>query len=322
MTPSTVSADVAGEPAARPQWARRSERGSAAMLRVMTWISLRLGRRAGRCVLPFIVLYFLLLDRPARRASRFYLRRALGREPAWREVYRHFHAFASTIHDRIYLVNDRFDLFEIEIRGAELVTDLLASGRGSILMGAHLGSFEVLRAAARAIPGLNVTMVMYEENARKIKAALAAVNPAAHQDIVALGHVGSMLEVRRRLHEGVMIGILGDRTLHDDATMPVSFLGSRALLPTGPFRIAALLRQPVIYMAGLYLGANRYRIQFEALADFSAIPAAEQKAAQSGALLRYAAMLEKHCRATPYNWFNFFDFWQTADEDARRRARA
>jgi predicted LPLAT superfamily acyltransferase len=307
---SSVPPKIASESGARPDWARRSERGSAFMVRLMTWISLRLGRRAGRCVLPLIVAYFLLLAAPARRASRIYLRRALGREPGWRDLYRHLHFFASTIHDRIYLINDRFDLFDIEVLGGGLVTDLLATGRGALLMGAHLGSFEVLRARAKENPGLDVAMVMYEENARKINAALAVANPEARLDIIPLGHVGSMLQVRQRLQDGAIVGILGDRMLGGDTTISVSFLGEPAALPSGPFRMAAILRQPLIFMAGIYLGDNRYRIHFEALADFSAISAEGRDAALHGAVERFAAVLEQHCRAAPYNWFNFFDFWQ------------
>jgi predicted LPLAT superfamily acyltransferase len=307
---SSVPREIPSESGARPEWARRNERGSAFMVRLMTWISLRLGRRAGRCVLPLIVAYFLLLAAPARRASRVYLRRALGREPGWRDLYRHLHFFASTIHDRIYLINDRFDLFDIEVLGGELVTDLLATGRGALLMGAHLGSFEVLRARAKENPGLDVAMVIYEENARKINAALAVANPEARLDIIPLGHVGSMLQVRQRLQDGAIVGILGDRMLGGDATISVSFLGEPAALPSGPFRMAAMLRQPLIFMAGIYLGDNRYRIHFEALADFSAIPAEGRDAALHGAVERFAAVLEQHCRTAPYNWFNFFDFWQ------------
>ena len=306
---SGVPGEIASESGARPEWTRRDERGSAFMVRLMTWISLRFGRRAGRCVLPLIVAYFLLLAAPARRASRIYLRRALGREPRWRDLYRHLHFFASTIHDRIYLVNDRFDLFDIEVHGGELVTDLLATGRGALLMGAHLGSFEVLRARAR--PKLDVTMVMYEENARKVNAALAAANPAARLDIIPLGRVGSMLQVRQRLLDGAIVGILGDRSLGGDETVSVSFLGAPAALPSGPFRLAAMLRQPVIFMAGVYLGGNRYRIHFEALADFSAIRTEARDAVLHESVARFAAVLERHCRAAPYNWFNFFDFWQT-----------
>jgi predicted LPLAT superfamily acyltransferase len=28
------------------------------------------------------------------------------------------------------------------------------------------------------------------------------------------------------------------------------------------------------------------------------------------AVERYAALLDRYCRSDPYNWFNFFDFWQ------------
>ena len=199
-------------------------------------------------------------------------------------------------------------MFDIEVVGGDLVTDLLATGRGALLMGAHLGSFEVLRARAR--PGHDVAMVMYGENARKVSAALAAVNPAARVDIIPLGRVGSMLQVRQRLLDGAIVGILGDRTLGGDDTISVPFLGAPAALPTGPFRLAAMLRQPVHFMAGVYLGENRYRIHFEALADFSATEAERRDAALRESVERFAAVLERHCRAAPYNWFNFFDFWQ------------
>lgn len=322
LVTSGVRDGIASESGTRPEWTRHGERGSTFMVRVMTWISLRLGRRAGRCVLPAIVVYFLAAAAPARRASRIYLRRALGREPGWRDTYRHVHFFASTIHDRLYLINDRFDLFDIEMIGGELVTDLLATGRGALLVGAHLGSFEVLRSLARDALGVEVAMVMYEENARKMKAAMAAANPAARQDIISLGHADSMLQVRQRLEDGAVVGILGDRTLGGDATVPVSFLGEPTTLPSGPFKMAAMLRQPVFFMAGLYLGGNRYRIQFEALADFSSATPAGRDAAVHDAILLFASLLERHCRAAPYNWFNFFDFWNaTPPPVAPRRGR-
>ena len=72
------------------------------------------------------------------------------------------------------------------------------------------GLYSVLR--ARAPPGHDVAMVMYAENARKVNAALAAANPAARLDIIPLGRVGSMLQVRQRLLDGAIVGILGDRT--------------------------------------------------------------------------------------------------------------
>jgi predicted LPLAT superfamily acyltransferase len=308
----------------RDDWAERQERSNLAFLRFMTWVSLRFGRRAGRILLRPIAVYFVLFAPNARRASRGYLNRALGRHAGWRDGYRHVFSFASTIHDRIYLLNERFDLFDIRIHGEKLVDAALADGRGAFLMGAHLGSFEVVRAIGRTQPDMRIAITMYEENARKINAILAAVNPSAKQDVIGLGHVDSMLKVREYLDSGSMIGILADRTLHhaSDAMKKLDFLGTPAAFPLGPLHMAAILRRPVIFMTGLYLGGNRYDIHFETLADFSDVQRGERAGQVQAALARYVALLEKYCRAAPYNWFNYFDFWQAADADETRRAQA
>jgi predicted LPLAT superfamily acyltransferase len=282
------------------------------MLRVMTWISLRLGRRAGRVVLHLIASYFLLFAPASRRASRNYLRRALGRPPRWRDLYQHFFTFAATIHDRVYLVNHRFELFDFEVHGEDTLRRLLAGGKGLFLMGAHLGSFEVIRALGRRDTDLRVAMVMHQDNAQKINAMLAAINPEAVQDIIGLGHIDSMLKLRERLDEGGVVGMLADRTPGNDTLYPVPILGTNANLPSGPFRTAALLRRPVVFMTGLYLGGNRYAIHFDPLADFSTVARGQRDAAVEAAIARYAALLDHYCRTAPYNWFNFFDFWQPA----------
>jgi len=295
---------------AEPDWKQRPERSNRAMLRTMTWITLSFGRRASRWVLAGISVYFLLFAPAARRASRDYLSRALGRAPRWRELFAHFHCFATTIHDRVFLLNNRFDLFTVEVHGEDLLIEVLAEGKGAFLMGAHMGSFELVRAVGRRQPGLRVGMVMYADNASKINAALAAINPDAQLDIVVLGRLDAMLQVRDRLDEGMILGMLGDRSLEVGPTRALPFLGAPAEFPIGPMRLAAMLRRPVIFMAGLHLGGNRYAIHFERLADFSHTPAGGRDAVMQTTLENYVACLERHCRATPYNWFNFYDFWQ------------
>lgn len=298
--------------AAVKHWAQTPERSNKLMLGVMTWLSLRLGRRASRVVLHGVAAYFLVFSPNSRSASRAYLTLALGRAARWADIYRHFFSFASTIHDRIYLINQRFELFEFELHGTAQLHALLAEGRGLFLLGAHLGSFEVLRAVSKLHPELRVAMVMHEANAQKITAMLGVINPAATQDIIGLGKIESMLTVRERLDEGYLVGMLADRAPSDDGMCPVPFLGRSANLPGGPFRMAALLRRPVMFMTGLYLGGNRYRIHFDALADFTDTAASDRPAAIATAMTDYATLLDRYCRAAPYNWFNFFDFWQSA----------
>ena len=293
------------------------------MLRVMTWISLRLGRSASRVVLYGIAAYFLAFAPAARRMSRNYLRRVLKLPSAasvgWRHLFRHFLSFASAIHDRVYLLNDRFDLFDIRVHNQALIDNIVADGQGVFLIGAHMGSFEVLRAIGRQQPGLRVAMAMYEENARKINAALCAINPKAQQDIIALGHIDSMIQVHELLAQGTVVGMLADRSLGNDDTRPIEFLGDAAELPLGPFRMAAILKRPVVFMVGLYRGGNRYDIHFETLADFSALPPRGRTLAVEAAMTRYAALMAQYCYSAPYNWFNFFDFWR-APRAAKRQA--
>jgi predicted LPLAT superfamily acyltransferase len=189
-----------------------------------------------------------------------------------------------------------------------------AQGKGLMLMGAHMGSFEVLRSLGRKQPGLRVAMAMYRENAQKINQLLGAINPAAELDVVALGHVDSMLQLHALLDGDTIVGMMGDRALGDEATRAIQFFGEPAQFPLGPFRMAAILRRPVVFMVGLYGGGKRYDIHFEKLADFSEVPAGGRQAQMEAAMDRYAALLEKYGRMAPHNWFNFYDFWQAAGE--------
>ena len=293
--------------AASREWTRREERGSLVLLRAIVWLSLKLGRAPARVLLRGIAAYFFLFGGRAGSASREFLARCLGRRPTLAEQYRHFFTFASTVHDRVFLLRDRFELFEFEIHGADQLDE-----RGALLMGSHLGSFEALRAAARLVDR-RVAMAMFEENARKVNQVLLALAPKLREDIVPLGRLDAMLELQSRLEDGAFVGVLADRTIDGDAqgTLPCDFLGAPVGFPLGPMRMAAALRTRVFFMTALYRGGNRYEIRFEPLADFSDAAAmrGQREARVHDAVREYVAQLERHTRRAPDNWFNFFPFW-------------
>jgi predicted LPLAT superfamily acyltransferase len=309
--------------ASRPaEWIGNRERGSPALLRIMAFLSMRLGRKLSRIPLLGITAYFFLFGPRARRESRRYLRRALGRKPRARDRFRHILYFATTIHDRVYLINEQYETFRITIEGETLMREQAERGTGAFLMGAHMGSFEVIGSLGRRRPGLQVSMAMYEDNARKINSILAAINPKVRPDVISLGHLDAMLKVAERLDGGAFVGLLGDRTLGEEPVHAVSILGERAYLPTGPMRAAAILRRSVIFMVGLYRGGNHYHVVFEPVADFSASSLKTRDDAVRDAVERYAALLDKYCRSDPYNWFNFFDFWQEPQHSRKRKPAA
>ena len=317
------------QPTARPAaWATQAERSNLRTLQLMRWIAVTLGRPVARLVLHPITLYFLLFGGAAARASRLYLGRVLGRAPGWRERYRHVHHFASTVLDRVYLLRGEFEQFDIRLSGVETIDEMLTDGGGALLIGAHFGSFEVLRALGQARCSVRIAMVMYEDNARLVNATLQAIAPQSALHIIPLGRLDAMLALRDWLDGGGVAGLLADRTLGAPAAAArarshrIEFLGQPTELADGPFRLAALLRRRVLFMTGIYHGGNRYELRFMPLADFSQRPPRGPGAQQAQdeavhqALLRYVQLLEELCRETPYNWFNFFDFWAPAAHGA------
>jgi predicted LPLAT superfamily acyltransferase len=292
------------------EWRRSPERGSRTLLRAMAGLSLRLGRPFGRVILHGIAVYFFLFAPKARQNINQYLQRVLSRKPRASDRYRLVFNFATAIHDRVYLLAERYHLFDVSVQGEPMMQEIVAAGGGAVLMGAHVGSFEMLRWIGERQPNLHVTITMYEENARKLNEILAAIPTQNPPDVIAVGHLDAMLRIRERLDEGALVGMLADRTFGDEAVLPVTFLGGTAYFPLGPMRAAAMLGRRVVFMLGLYRGGNRYHVVFEPLADFTHLQHAQRQAAIEAAITRYAALLEQHCRDDPYNWFNFFDFWR------------
>ena len=305
-------AELAATRAGGAQWAAERERGSATLLRMMIWVALKLGRPPARAILYFIAAYFFAFAPGARRNARDYLRRALGREPTARDRFRQVFAFASTILDRLYLVRERFDLLEVTAEGEECLHAAVARGRGALLLGAHLGSFEMMSALGRRQPGVRVAVAMYDDNANRVRALFGSGDLASAPEIIPLGHLEAMLRIRDCLSEGAFVGMLADRSLGDAPAQVVSFLGAPALFPSGPMRAAAAMRCEVVFITCLYRGGNRYHVVCRPLADFSRPAGGGREAAVRAAIERYVSLLEEYCRSDPWNWFNFYNFWHGA----------
>ncbi|HEX4050347.1 MAG TPA: hypothetical protein VHY19_05675 [Steroidobacteraceae bacterium] len=311
-----ASSDATGSRGAHEQssadqgWRDRPERGHPLLMRWMAALSLRLGRPMGRVLLYLIAAYYFCFAPRAAAAMRGYLRRALGREPRARDRMRLIVSFASTIHDRLWLLRERQDMFAITLEGEPVVREAVTGG-GAFLMGAHVGSFEVLRLVGRR-QGFTVAISMYEAQAQRLNAVLSALAPSEALEIIPVGQVDSMLRLSASLEAGHLVGVLADRLFALEPALAVDFLGATAQFPINPMRLAAILRTRVVFMLGLYRGANRYHVVFEPLADFSHVTPANRQAAIEAAVRRFAQQLERRCRSDPYNWFNFFDFWPTA----------
>ena len=215
--------------------------------------------------------------------------------------------------DRFFFLTDRMAEFEITISGGEVVDELLADGRGFIFLGAHQGSFDVLRVLGASRPEMNLKAMMYPENSKRITGLMAELNPSLSQDIIVLGRPDAMLQAKQHLDHGGAIGLLGDRIISGDKVVRAEFLGQPANFPAGPLMLASALKVPVVLFYGLYLGGSRYEVHFELFVDRIDAKTRKRPSDLQGLVESFAARLGDFCRREPYNWFNFYDFWDTPD---------
>jgi predicted LPLAT superfamily acyltransferase len=296
------------EAQARQGWLDVAEVGTLWGIRFVVGLCRVFGRSAARLFLRGLAAYYLLSHATARRASRSYLRRVTGRSSS-RMVYRHLCTFAETALDRLLFAAGKLGLFEVTPNGNEHLERLQRERRGALLLGAHLGSFEAMRAGATR-EALPVNMVVNFKNARRIQAVLEQLDPTHNTRLISAEEgVGFVFEIQACIERGEMVAILVDRVGPDGRATEASFLGAPAKFASGPFILAAALGCPVYLTFGLYRGDNRYDLYCEPFSERLELPRESRELALREVVARFSARLEHYVRLAPYNWFNFYDFW-------------
>ena len=296
-------------------WKQRPEGGGRFAIWLIRAIAMLGGRAVARLLLLPITAYFFVRRGPERRASRAYLARVFGRPAHLLEVMRHIHCFASTIIDRVYLLSERFRRFEMGRHGLDPLHEVMDRGHGVLLLGSHLGSFEALRVLSLYRPSAKIRVVLDVGHNPAITSLLHALNPELARTVIDAGQEGTavVLAIKEALEEGALVTLLADRVHTGERSVGALFLGEVAQFPASPWLIASALKVPVALCFGLYRGGNRYDLYFEVLADAVRIERGQRQLDLQRWVQRYASRLEHHLRIAPYNWFNFYDFWNTAE---------
>ena len=292
-------------------WETQGERSSRFWVGLLAWIAQHLGRSVARIILCPTVLYFLLSSASARASSRNYLRRVLPRQPTLLDVARHFHCFAACAVDRLLIVAGRTRGLDIHLSRIGDPLTAARSGRGCIMLVAHLGSFEVLRILGDQSHKLPLRVLLDREHGQMFTSLLERLNPAFARTIIDASQRGPslVLNLKQALLAGDCVGIMADRVRGDEPIVAVDFLGGRIRLPASPWIFASSLKVPVVLAVGLYRGGARYDLHLELLADHIELPRARRNEVITEWAQRYADRLAVHARSAPYNWFNFFPYW-------------
>jgi predicted LPLAT superfamily acyltransferase len=298
-----------------------AERGSLAGLRLMAWLYQLFGRRASLALLYPIAAYFVLRE-GSRSASHRYLARVwvhpegkkhLSGRPGFFAPFWHYHEFAVQIFDRMVLWGGGLSQLRLDHCGSEHLFALQRERRGALLLGAHLGSYDMPRQLAGE-HGLLLNAVMFTAHAERINRFFEQLDPGSSVRVLSLepGSLRPAFDIKACLDRGELVGILADRVPAGSGETParLDFLGREMAVPLSPFRLACMLGCPVLLSLCLRKGDAHYETVVRPIGGGVKVPRHERDKAAIELARAYVQGLEEACLRHPYQWFNFYDAWE------------
>ncbi|MBF6023362.1 acyltransferase [Lysobacter niastensis] len=308
-------------------WAQIGESTSVGGIAFLCAIDRWLGRGPFRLCLYPVVLAHWLLNRTARRASLEYLsrlqdtHRVFDAAPGWRQSLRHLATFAETLLDKLLATGGRYPSGRVRLQ-RDVMMHRIASGQGGVIVTAHIGCLELCQALADEVPGFHLTALVHTAHAEDFNRLLRRLNPDSRVELLQVTQLDAAMamELGRRVAAGEFIAIAGDRVPVGSArSVRADFLGAPAAFPIGPYVLASAIGCPLYAMACTHEG-DGYRVRFEQFSERVVLPRNARDAALAEQAARFSAWLEEQVRHAPYDWFNFFPFWDQQHPQDRHDA--
>jgi predicted LPLAT superfamily acyltransferase len=227
-------------------------------------------------------------------------------------VFHHLYEFAVNLYDRTLVWGGAIEHMSLLHDGSGKLFELANSGRGAILLGAHLGNFDMLWLVSRKYK-LVVNVVAFFGNAERINKVLEGSGPDARVRVIELDpeSVSAAFEIRSCIERGEFVVILADRLPPGAATRvaEATFLGAQARFPLAPFLLPGVLGCPVYFALCARRSDALYETILRPLSSGYRVARCDREKHAQELVESYVAQLETFCVELPYQWYNFYDFW-------------
>ena len=284
-------------------WQQEKEMSNAFWLKLIVRLALTLPRWSVRLLLHPIVFFFLIISPQKRSASSHYLMQTLPHKPKIWHIYKHFYWFAATLLDRVYFLSQKNQLFDISFINRETIIHSFKKDPSQFFLSGHYGSVDALRMQTTA-KQYKIKPVIKLDHNQTIVRLLNQLNPDFYNDVIPYDGLKTTFEIYENLKNNVSVALLADRPIGEGETLKVTFLNDTIQLPEGIFEMLLRFPFPTNLFFSKYLGKNRYQIQY---IPFTVSPNdTPQTLAQ-----KFADELAKQCMDSPYNWFNFYTYWNS-----------
>lgn len=286
------------------EWTGKS-RGGGFGHAVFVFLIRRFGIRSAYLFLAFVVCYFIPFAPRATAAVWDYYRRRrrYGRLRAAAALYRHYYRFGQTLIDRIAIRSGMEERYDFRFDNYDAFMELLRSGSGVVMIGAHVGCWEAGSRFFDQYEG-RLNVVMYDAEWARVREAVERYADERNYRVIPVNgpSLDTVLKIKVALNGGEPVCFQGDRYLSEERTLPARFLGAEARFPEGPFLLASKLRTPVVFYFAVREAGRRYRFLFT-------LVGAGERLTRDELLGRYVETLEGVLDRYPEQWYNFYKFW-------------
>lgn len=286
-------------------------RGGLAGYRFFIFILKYLGINFTYFFLRFIVLYFVLFVPKGRKPIFSYFRSILhfGYWKSVQYIFKNFYLLGQVLIDKVALLAGFSNRFTFDFDGESHIRDMAAT-TGGLLIGAHMGNWEIAGQLLERIE-TKVHIVMVEAEHEKIKSLLDSVMVKKKMDVIIIqDDFSHLFKIKEALQHNELVAIHGDRFLPGSKTMPCKFLGQVADFPTGPFYLGVKYAKPVSFVSALKETNTHYHFYATPAKIYTAKGNLQSREKQTHLMLEdYVKQLEITVRKQPEQWFNYYYFW-------------
>ncbi len=289
-----------------PKWEGKSH-GSTLGYKIFVWLLKVGGLAPAYALLHFVTLYYLFFVPQATKPLRYLYRERLGysKRDSNKLLRKNLIFFGQTLIDKIVILAGIRNKLTFSHDGVENIEQLVAEGKGGILVSAHLGNWEVAGHLLKRVEA-PINILMYDGEREQMKEYMDQFDGQRSFNIIFIKEDTSHIyEVMAALNRNELVCLHADRFRPGNRTVTQEFLGKEAQFPLGPFMLGAKLKAPVCFVFAFKETNFHYH--------FHAFPAKvyEGRGMEgiNNMLRDYIALLEKYLKRYPAQWFNYFDFW-------------
>ena len=258
-------------------------------------------------LLRFVALYYLVFSSSYKHIAAYFREQlGYGKWQTIRSVYRNYYIFGQTLIDKIVVMSGIKAPYSFEFDHEHYIEEIMAGGKGGILISAHMGNYELAGYYFNRLP-VRVNIVMVDNEQQQIKEYLESVmHDRSKMNIITIKEdMSHVYEISTALQNNELIALHADRFVAGSKTITGNFLGKDAQFPMGPFVLATAFKVPVSYVFCFKDNAMHYHLSSSKPVEYTG----NKKETIPAALADYIKELEAKVKQYPEQWFNYYNFW-------------